>query len=151
MPQVLQQHITFFDTDSDGIIWPLDTFRGFYRLGYGVILSILAVLIIHPGFSYPTLPGYLPDPFFRIYTARIHKDKHGSDSNSYDHEGRFRPQNFEDIFAKYASGDKQGIYFREIWSYMKGQRNVVDPFGWGAAIFECESSQSSKGVRKHMY
>jgi hypothetical protein len=134
----LQQHLAFFDPDSDGVIWPLDTFTGFYRLGYGVILSIIAVLIIHPGFSYPTLTGWLPDPFFRIYIARAHKDKHGSDSGSYDHEGRFRPQQFEDIFSKYASGDKQSISLGEIWVYMKGQRNVLDPFGWGAALFECE-------------
>jgi len=133
---VLQQHISFFDTDSDGVIWPLDTFSGFYRLGYGLILSVIAVFIIHVNFSYPTLPGWLPDPFFRVYTARIHKDKHGSDSGSYDTEGRFVPQKFEDIFSKYASGDKQGITLREVFNYMKGQRLVMDPFGWGGALFE---------------
>lgn len=135
---VLQQHLSFFDRDGDGVIWPQDTFIGFYRLGYGLILSIISVLIIHPGFSYPTLPGWLPDPFFRIYVARVHKDKHGSDSGSYDPEGRFIPQKFEDIFAKYASGDKKGITLREVFSYMKGQRLVMDPFGWGAALFECK-------------
>jgi hypothetical protein len=44
----------------------------------------------------------LPDPFFRVYLARVHKDKHGSDTGTYDTEGRFVPQNFENIFAKYA-------------------------------------------------
>lgn len=132
----MQQHLAFFDSDNDGIIWPLDTFRGFYRLGYGVFLSILSVLIIHPNFSYPTLPSWLPDPFFRIYTERIHKDKHGSDSGSYDTEGRFVPQKFEDIFAKYAGGDKQSLTFYEMLHYMHGQRLVMDFFGWGGAIFE---------------
>ncbi|TVY71517.1 putative peroxygenase [Lachnellula suecica] len=135
---VLQQHCDFFDSDSDGIIWPLDTYRGFHRLGYNPLLCILAVLIIHANFSYPTLPGYLPDPLFRIHTANIHKDKHGSDSGTYDTEGRFIPQKFEDIFAKYAGGDKQGITAAEIRRYLKGQRLIADPIGWGGAIFECE-------------
>jgi peroxygenase len=48
------------------------------------------------------------------------------------------PQKFEDIFAKYASGDKQGITLPEVFNYMKGQRLVLDPIGWGGAFFECE-------------
>tara|TARA_R110002060_G_scaffold37691_4_gene48847 strand:+ start:990 stop:1559 length:570 start_codon:yes stop_codon:yes gene_type:complete len=143
--KVLQQHLSYFDPDSDGIIWPLDTFTGFHALGYGILLSLLSVLVIHLNFSYPTLPPghYLPDPFFRIYIARIHKDKHGSDSGTYDTEGRFVPQKFEDIFAKYAGGDKKGITMGEVWTYMKGQRLYGDPIGWGAAGFECEYSISS--------
>jgi peroxygenase len=114
-------------------------------LGYGLILSILSVIIIHPNFSYPTVKGWLPDPFLRIYVDRIHKDKHGSDSGTYDTEGRFVPQKFEDIFAKYASGDKQSLTFNEMLGYLKGQRLVLDPFGWGGAIFECELS-SRNGI-----
>ncbi|KAI9739865.1 MAG: hypothetical protein M1818_004921 [Claussenomyces sp. TS43310] len=133
---VLQQHCAFFDTDSDGIIWPMDTYHGFHRLGYNFFLSFLAMLVVHSNFSYPTLPGFLPDPFWRVHIARIHKDKHGSDSGAYDNEGRFVPQKFEDIFAKYASGDKQGITIGEIWLYMKGQRVIMDPIGWGGAFFE---------------
>ncbi|KAL3426113.1 hypothetical protein PVAG01_02904 [Phlyctema vagabunda] len=133
---VLQQHCAFFDTDSDGVIWPLDTYRGFYALGYGFILSLVALVVIHANFSYPTVQGFLPDPCFRIYIARIHKDKHGSDSGTYDNEGRFIPQKFEDIFAKYASGDKQGITGKEIIRYIQGQAVIMDPIGWGAAAFE---------------
>lgn len=96
------------------------------------------MLIIHPNFSYPTLSGWIPDPFFRIYTARIHKGKHGSDSGTYDNEGRFIPQKFEEIFSKYATGDKQSISIRETMDYMKGQRLISDPIGWGGAAFECE-------------
>jgi hypothetical protein len=136
--QVLQQHCTFFDPDSDGIIWPLDTFRAFYCLGYALPLCILSMFIIHINFSYPTLPGYLPDPFFRIHIANIHKDKHGSDSGTYDNEGRFIPQKFEDIFAKYAGGDKKGITIWEVGGYLREQRVILDPVGWGGAFFECE-------------
>ncbi|PBP24048.1 caleosin domain containing protein [Diplocarpon rosae] len=38
---VLQQHLSYFDSDCDGIIWPLDTYRGFYNLGYGIATWIL--------------------------------------------------------------------------------------------------------------
>ena len=62
---VLQQHCDFFDRDHDGILWPQDTLVGFYRLGFGVVLSIVSVFVIHANFSYPTCEGWLPDPFFR--------------------------------------------------------------------------------------
>jgi len=26
----------------------------------------------------------------------------------------------------------------EVFNYMKGQRAIMDPIGWGAAFFECE-------------
>lgn len=89
---VLQQHCAFFDADSDGVIWPLDTFRGFRALGFNLVLCAFAVVIIHANFSYPTCPGLLPDPFFRLYVDNIHKAKHGSDTGTYDNEGRFVPQ-----------------------------------------------------------
>ena len=97
------------------------------------------MLIIHVNFSYPTLHGWIPDPLFRIYVANIHKGKHGSDSGTYDNEGRFIPQKFEEIFEKYATGDKQSISLAETCHYMKGQRVISDIIGWGGAAFECES------------
>lgn len=133
---VLQQHCDFFDPDQDGVIWPLDTFRGFRNLGFNLFWSILAIFIIHANFSYPTVHGILPDPFFRVYLDNIHKDKHGSDTGAYDNEGRFIPQKFEDFFAKYGS-QKDGLTALDIWRGLKGQRVIMDPIGWGAGIFEC--------------
>jgi len=134
---VLQQHCLFFNPSGSGIIWPQDTYRGFHRLGFNPFLSFLALLIIHLNFSYPTLPSghILPDPFFRVHIPTIHKDKHGSDSGTYDNEGRFIPQKFEDIFSKYAGG-REFITKGETISYLKGQRCIMDPVGWGGAIFE---------------
>jgi len=132
---VLQQHCAFFDTDGDGVIWPLDTYRGFHAIGFNVILSLLAVFIIHANFSYPSVPGLLPDPFFRVYLNNIHKTKHGSDSGTYDNEGRFIPQKFEDFFTKYG-GEKDGLSAYDLWNAIKGQRVIMDPIGWGGAIFE---------------
>ncbi|EXA29512.1 hypothetical protein FOVG_19020 [Fusarium oxysporum f. sp. pisi HDV247] len=133
---VLQQHCDFFDMDRDGVIWPTDTFWGFHRLGFGIFLSLVAVFIIHANFSYPTLPAYLPDPFFRLYTNNIHKAKHGSDTGTYDTEGRFIPQKFEDMFEKYAKG-RDYLTIWDVSALMKGQRLIADPIGWGGALFEC--------------
>ncbi|TLS21451.1 uncharacterized protein PpBr36_10311 [Pyricularia pennisetigena] len=132
---VLQQHCDFFDRDQDGVIWPQDTFVGFYRLGFGVALSLLSVFIIHANFSYPTSPSWIPDGFFRIYLDRIHKDKHGSDTGTYDTEGRFVPQKFEDIFSKYARG-QDSLTWRDVLKVLHGQRLIADPIGWFGAMFE---------------
>lgn len=135
--QVVQQHVEYWDTDRDGVIWPQDTYDGCRRYGWGPPLALLATLIINFGLSYPTVHGYLPDPFFRIYVDRMYKAKHGSDSMTYDCEGRFRPQNFEDIFAKYDRGNKGGLDLSDIWRFWKGQRLVFDFFGGSATFFEC--------------
>ncbi|KAM4057041.1 caleosin related protein [Hirsutella rhossiliensis] len=132
---VLQQHVEFFDQDRDGVIWPVDTFKGFYALGYGIAFSLLAAAIINGAFSYPTLSGYLPDPLFRIYIRNIHKDKHGSDSGTYDAEGRFVPQKFEEIFSKYAEG-RDYVTVPDVLKFLRGQRLLADPFGWLGALFE---------------
>jgi peroxygenase len=116
-------------------LWPQDTYVGFHRLGFNILLSLLAVFIIHGNFSYPTAPSIFPDPFFRIYLSQIHKDKHGSDTGTYDTEGRFVPQNFENIFAKYAGG-RDYLTLWDVWEVMKGQRCIADPIGWGGAFFE---------------
>lgn len=75
-----------------------ETVRGFHNLGFNIILSLLAVFIIHANFSYPTSPSLLPDPFFRVRVADIHKAKHGSDTGAYDNEGRFLPQKYVHLF-----------------------------------------------------
>jgi hypothetical protein len=163
---VLQQHVAFFDGDGDGIIWPTDTYRGFRALGFHAVLAALAAVIIHTAFSYPTLPRpvtlpmSVPDPCFRLYTASIHRCKHGSDSGAFDNEGRFIPQRFEDLFSKYAAAkrerashpapaddaeldpldDDEGITLREAFALTHGQRVLFDPFGAAGALFECEWS-----------
>ena len=124
------------------MIWPWDTFVGFRRLGFGIVLSFLSMLIIHGNFSYPTALGWLPDPFFRIRLDRIHRDKHGSDTGTYDAEGRFLPQKFEDMFAKYAEG-RDHLTLSDVWALLQGQRCIMDPVGWGGAFFECESEGCS--------
>jgi hypothetical protein len=136
--QVLQQHVDFFDQDRDGVIWPRDTWTGFHKLGFNIFLCALAVFIIHANFSFPTGRHWYPDPFFRIFTDRIHKNNHGSDSETFDTEGRFVPQKFEDIFAKYAGG-KEYMTWHDATNLLKGQRLIMDPIGAFGTFFECES------------
>ena len=133
------QHVDYFDRDHDGVIWPRDTYAGLRAWGWSVLLSLYAVLLIHGALSYPTAPTPLPDPFFRIFTRRLHKAKHGGDSMSYDNEGRFRPQNFEDFFAKYDRDAKGGLSVPELFAAWRGQALVLDVFGSTAAFFECEA------------
>lgn len=73
---VIQQHILFFDTDGDGVIWPRDTYKAFRDLGFNIPFSLITI-IINLAFSYPTRMAhtYVPDPFFRIYIDSIHKAK----------------------------------------------------------------------------
>lgn len=137
---VLQQHCDYWDTDGDGVIWPSDTYAGCRRFGYNVPLAFIATLIINLGLSYATCPTFIPDPFFRIFLDRIHKAKHGSDSVTYDNEGRYRPQQFEDIFAKYDRGNKGGLTLADLWDFHKGQRLLGDFFGWSASLAECKFS-----------
>jgi hypothetical protein len=75
-----------------------------------------------------------------IFLKNVHRNKHGSDTGTYDHEGRFVPQRFEDIFAKYAEG-RDYLTIWDVGNVLKGQRCIADPIGWGGAFFECKSSQ----------
>ncbi|KAK3290200.1 Caleosin related protein-domain-containing protein [Chaetomium fimeti] len=135
---VLQQHVLFWDRDGDSEIYPWDTYVGFRDLGFSVLFSLLAVVIINVNFSYPTrlAVSWWPDLWFRVYVGSIHKAKHGSDSGTYDKEGRFVPQMFEDVFAKWDVHGAGSLSAGELWHMIKGHRLAADPFGWGAAIFE---------------
>jgi hypothetical protein len=127
----MQQHILFWDRDRDGQIYPYDTYTGFRDLGFNMLFSFLAVLIINLNFSYPTRLAHsiVPDPRFRVYVDSIYKAKHGSDSGAFDAEGRFVPQAFEDMFSKYDRDHDGALTFRELFDMMHGNRCAADPFG----------------------
>eukprot|EP00882_Tetradesmus_deserticola_P000354 GHRQ01000390.1.p1 GENE.GHRQ01000390.1~~GHRQ01000390.1.p1 ORF type:complete len:244 (+),score=101.33 GHRQ01000390.1:151-882(+) len=133
---VMQQHVAFFDRDNDGVLWPWDTYIGFRRLGFGRIISTLAVPFIHGSFSYPTSPSIFPDPFMRINMKNMHRCKHGSDSEVYDTEGRFVPEKFEELFSKYDRTNKGGLSWEDIQAMILGNMNIVDPVGWVAERLE---------------
>ncbi|CAB4485836.1 Caleosin-domain-containing protein [Rhizophagus irregularis] len=136
---VLQQHVEFWDTDHDGVITPLDTWKGFRKLGFSLAFSAVAVGIIHGGFSYPTQKSWIPilgNPLFNVYVDTLSKAKHGSDSETFDTEGRFVPEKFEEVFSKYDRDNKGGLSLKDIKQVIRGNANVFDPFGWTSAVFE---------------
>jgi peroxygenase len=126
----LQQHVLFWDRDGDNQIWPRDVYSGFRELGFNMVFSFLA-LLINLFFSYPTRLAHtwVPDPYFRLFVDGIHKAKHGSDTGVYDPEGRFIPQNFENIFSRYDKEKCGALSFRELRDLMHGQRCAADPYG----------------------
>jgi hypothetical protein len=67
----------FWDRDGDRQIYPWDTYVGFRDLGFSVLFSLLAMVIINVNFSYPTrlAVSWWPDVWFRVYVGGIHKAK----------------------------------------------------------------------------
>ncbi|KAF9506989.1 hypothetical protein BS47DRAFT_1333584 [Hydnum rufescens UP504] len=154
----LQKHVEFFDVNHDGVITVDETFRGLRSLGWGPIFGLVSVLIIHLPFSYPSLPAtplddqrgflkyilsipaffwsYVPDPFLRIHIANIHRDKHGSDSGSFNHRGGFDRTSFNEIFTNAAPPAHDSLSFWEGVNLIKRNHDLFDIFGTLAAVFE---------------
>lgn len=75
----LQKHVAFFDRDGDGMISPLDTWRGMRDLGYGWTLSLLATFVVHLFLSWPSNDTWIPRTL-NININNINRCRHGSDS-----------------------------------------------------------------------
>ncbi|CAL0314921.1 unnamed protein product [Lupinus luteus] len=132
---VLQKHVTFFDRNHDGLIYPWETFQGFRAIGCGFLLSTVAAVFINGGLSRKTRPGKF-SILFPIEVQSIHLGKHGSDSGVYDTEGRFVPSKFEEIFSKHAKKHPNALTSDELMGMLKANRVPKDYIGWVASYVE---------------
>ncbi|PON47775.1 Caleosin-related [Trema orientale] len=133
---VLQKHAAFFDRNHDGVVYPWETFQGFRAIGCGIALSTVAAIFINIGLSGSTRPGKFPNPLFPIEIKNIHLGKHGSDSGSYDTEGRFVPEKFEEMFRKHAHTYPDALTSDELNELLKANRVPKDFAGWIGALSE---------------
>ncbi|RXW21105.1 hypothetical protein EST38_g4765 [Candolleomyces aberdarensis] len=132
----LQGHVAFFDRDGDGIIWPIDTYNGFRDIKFGIVLSLLAVLVIHSGLSYMTWGTWLPDPFFRLRIKNMHRAKHGSDSEVYTKIGEYDDGRFNYMFKMYTAAPHTHMTLAEAIHMVHCNMNPWDPVGWFSGFFE---------------
>ncbi|KAJ0988638.1 hypothetical protein J5N97_006994 [Dioscorea zingiberensis] len=126
---VLQQHAAFFDRNKDGVIYPWETYQGFRALGFGFFTSFSSAILINLMLSYRTQSGWLPSPLLSIHIKNIHRCKHGSDTETYDTEGRFDPSKYDAIFSKYGLTHSDALTKEEISNMLKGNANIGDILG----------------------
>ncbi|KAI8816004.1 Caleosin related protein-domain-containing protein [Fimicolochytrium jonesii] len=133
----LQKHVGFWDRNKDGVIWPWETYAGFYALGFNPIISFTSALAFHIlHVSYPTHDSWIFNPLLPVTIANIHRAKHGSDTETYDTAGRFVNEKFESTFENYSSRPKKdGLTFSDIKTMWGGNRNVFDFVGWSFQFF----------------
>lgn len=66
----MQQHCLYWDPDGDGVIWPIDTWRGFRDLGFNLLFTLLATIVLHASLSLPTRSAFVDGS--AISNAEIH-------------------------------------------------------------------------------
>jgi peroxygenase len=133
---VLEKHVEFFDRNKDGFIYPWETFEGFRVIGFGYILSAFATFIIHLFFPPFANRSLIPFPRLRIDVSMIHKCKHGSDAEVYDHFGKMDNEKLDELFRVY-SDRPDSIPVRNLfWSMTNDKWEAFDFFGFWAEKLE---------------
>ncbi|KAJ3052390.1 hypothetical protein HK097_006348 [Rhizophlyctis rosea] len=134
---VLQRHCKFFAPENSDYIYPSNTFSGFRALGFPFIVSALAMFVVNAALAVATEDNWSKLWTLRINIKNIDRCKHGSDSGTYDTEGRYVPQKFEEMLAKYSTHpNKAGLYLKDIHAMVRGNMLLWDFFGWSAATLE---------------
>ncbi|XP_044494548.1 probable peroxygenase 5 [Mangifera indica] len=133
---VLQRHVSFFDRNHDGIIYPSETVEGMKAIGINPFSAQSSAALIHMAISPKTTESKLPDVKLPIVVKNIAKGKHGSDSGTYDAQGRFVPAKFEEIFSKHAHAHDDSLTSDELMEMLKTNRQPNDFKGRVASFAE---------------
>jgi len=132
---VLQKHCEFFDRNKDGWIYPWETFQGLRAIGFGIILSCIGVLLIHCAFFFFATRSWIPSLRLGLDLKMVHKLKHGSDAEVYDHDGRMDKEKLDEMFSRY-SNRSDAIHVRNVLKMTQDKWEALDFFGWCAAKLE---------------
>uniref|UniRef100_A0A453PIE6 EF-hand domain-containing protein n=1 Tax=Aegilops tauschii subsp. strangulata TaxID=200361 RepID=A0A453PIE6_AEGTS len=132
----LEKHVAFFDTDNDGIVSFSETEQGLRAIGLGAIEAAASATLINGAIGPKTRQENATTSRFDIYIANIQKGIHGSDSGSYDAQGRFVPAKFNDIFTKYAKVKPNALNEDELDAMRTANRKEGDFKGWAASKAE---------------
>lgn len=100
-----------------------NSFWGFHKIGFSVLLSAAAAIIIASSFAWPTTTGWTR-PSLSVSVANLDGEVHGSDSGSFDQEGRFIPVRFDAVFTRAAGSTAPGAASALTW-------RQVRVIGWG--------------------
>ncbi|WP_437722785.1 caleosin family protein [Sorangium sp. So ce861] len=130
----LEMHSAFFDRNHDGIITLRETYEGLRALGIGRVLSAWFALVINGALGLPTSRSFVPT--LSITLENIHRAKHASDTGVYDKDGRFDPQKFDELFARWDKDRDGALNARELVARTLGDRDLFDVFGFLASAGE---------------
>uniref|UniRef100_A0A453PIB4 EF-hand domain-containing protein n=4 Tax=Aegilops tauschii subsp. strangulata TaxID=200361 RepID=A0A453PIB4_AEGTS len=132
----LQKHVAFFDADSDGIVSFSETERGLRAIGLGAAEATVKATLINGVIGPKTRPENATTSKFSIYIENIHQGIHGSDSGSYDAQGRFVPAKFNEIFTKHAKVEPNAVNESELEAMRIANREDGDDIGRAASKAE---------------
>ncbi|CAM0944325.1 unnamed protein product [Alopecurus aequalis] len=132
----LQQHVAFFDTDKDGIVTYSETQAGLRAIGLGAVTATAAAALINGAIGPKTRPDNATTSRMDIYIENIQKGIHGSDTGSYDAQGRFVQAKFDAIFTTYAKAEPNALNQTELEDMRHANRVSNDFQGWAASKAE---------------
>lgn len=127
-PGLVQMYLSFFDQDQDGLLAPLDSWRAFRRLGFGVLYAAAAAFALHALIT-PFLglgSWRAPDLRGRARLPLVQLRRPGASR----HPLHVHPHNLLDVEPGRAA-EKVGP--RALWKKTQthmGAAQMTDPVGW---------------------
>ncbi|KIO22083.1 hypothetical protein M407DRAFT_120845 [Tulasnella calospora MUT 4182] len=98
-------------------------------LGFSLVVAISTAAVFHMLLSYPTQNGWMPDPFFRLRIAGMHRAIHASDSHIYNRRGIMDRVTFDDIFKMYGDPIEETLTLRQTLTLWRNNHDLYDIFG----------------------